>query len=192
MRVVLARYAELQSSLRAKSRSKGSKTQPLSTRLTYPHCRAVRLAIFHSGRDFSRPPFPAFSRFSAFLRASSLRLAARKETVSTEPVMEEGFTRGRKRRRLRSRWVRSLSEIPFQSCKVSYLWRFIRRLVSSLSLSSSIASFPVVFFFPFAISLVLSLFAKLSIYCEVDAIMYKEINICWNICCREKEEKGNV
>lgn len=138
MRAVLAN-TELQSGLPAKSRSKDSKMQPLGTRLTYPRRRAVRLAISHPRAAI----FRAFhSRLSSGFLLSSLHFQARrKETVSTEQVMEEGFTRSKATTtsRLRSRWVRSLSEISFRSCKVSYLWRFVRRLVvCRFSLSSSI------------------------------------------------------
>lgn len=135
--------AELQSGLRAKSRGKDSKNAAWhSSHVSVSPRHASRNFSFW-GRDFPRLPLsafsPAFQLFSVFPPRDETQARRRKETVSTEPVMEEGFTRGRKRRqRLRSRWVRGLSEIPFRSCKVSYLRRFMRRLVSHFSLSSSI------------------------------------------------------
>lgn len=136
MRVVLAN-TELQSGLPVKSRSKDSKMQPLGTRLTYLRRRAVRLAISHSRAAI----FRAFhSRLSPGFQLSFLYFEERrKETVSTEQVIEEEGSKATTTSRLRCRWVRGLSEISFRTCKVSYLWRFMCRLVvSRFSLSSSI------------------------------------------------------
>lgn len=103
--------------------------------------------------------------------------------------MEEGFMRGRKRRqRLRSRWVRSLSEIPFRSCKVSYLRRFVRRLVSLPVFLHPLRPFRLLLFFAHPFRAFISLIAS----CDTVCALLDAINACLctcKICCRERKRK---
>lgn len=171
VRVLSCEYAELQRSGLA---SLEISRRGLENATTAWHSSHV-VAPFVSQFLIPEPRFSAPSTFSRgfqlfSLCVSSPSAARQKETVSTEPVMEEGFTHGwkrRRRRRLRSRWVQSLSEIPFRSCKVSYLRRFMRRLGLPFLLvfPYPLRPFRLCYFLlsslpPFALSISLNTFCK--------------------------------
>lgn len=93
---------------------KGLKTQPFYTRLTYPY-----LAVPHSERPrFSAPSPPSsslsfFSPFVTFPFASPATMEEEKLCLQRQ-VMEAGVGSCAKTTATSSRWLRSLSEIPFR------------------------------------------------------------------------------